>query len=155
MAKPKTPKFGAEAKPKKKPFSGDPVIDGEHPLAWRFGQTDKGGPFAWDIQPDAKFREVMHKLSEFEAKNWSDITRAGSHPIPTPKLCAEAQKRLVETEMDDLDELVSLRLTGDNRVWCAKNGHILRALWWDEKHQVCPTPKDRGDRKKANRRKGT
>lgn len=130
----------------------DPCIEG-HPLAWRFSGCDRGGPFSWTIGADAKFREVIEKLHEFEGKTWAQIIETGSHAIEVHQICKEARDRLVEIERDDLDELMSFRLTGPNRVWCDKNGHIMRILWWDENHQVYPTPKDRGDRKKANRRK--
>lgn len=94
----------------------------------------------------------MLKLSEFEDKNWNEITQGGSHPIPIEKLCEDARKRLVEIEKDDLDELLSLRLTGPNRVWCVKNGHLVRPLWWDEKHEVYLVEKDKADRRKRKRR---
>lgn len=150
----KKTKFGALPSPQKKTQITEPLLDGGHPLAWRFGRADKGGPFAWDIQPDAKFKEVVHKLSEFEDKNWNEITAGGSHPIPTDQLGEEARQRLVEIERDDLDELISLRLSGINRVWCVKSGHILRPLWWDEQHRVYPVEKDKADREKRRRRGG-
>ena len=149
----KKAKFGAKAAPKKKPVLGEHHFEDGHPLAWRFGQADTGGPFAWDITPDGKFREVMLKLCEFESKNWSDITKGGSHSIPTAKLCDDARKRLVEIERDDLDELLSLRLSGPNRVWCVRSGHLLRPLWWDAEHKVYPVAKDKADRKKQKRKK--
>jgi hypothetical protein len=153
MAKPnKHPKFGAKPDPKKKPVTVEHRFDDGHPLAWRFGQTDKAGPFAWNIAPYEKFHEIAHKLFEFENMNWNDIKAQGSHPIATEKLCDEARKRLVEIEKDDLDELLSLRLTGSNRVWCVKTGHILRPLWWDEDHKVYPVEKDKADRAKRQRR---
>lgn len=153
MAKPnKLPKFGAKPDPKKKPVIIEHRFDDGHPLAWRFGQADKGGPFAWSIAPHEKFHEVVHKLFEFEAMNWNDITAQGSHPIATDKLCDDARARLVEIEKDDLDDLLSLRLTGTNRVWCVRTGHILRPLWWDENHKVYPVEKDKADRAKRKRR---
>lgn len=150
----KKAKVAAEPKPQKKAHYQDPCFDDGHPLAWRFSGSDGGGPFAWTIVGDDKFREVIQKLAEFEGKNWNDIIKGGSHPIPVPDLSKEARDRLVAIERDDLDELMSLRLTGPNRVWCVRSGHIMRVFWWDEHHQVYPVPKDRGDRKKANRRKG-
>jgi hypothetical protein len=149
----KKPKFGAEPTLKKKPVISEHVYEDGHPLAWRFSHADKGGPFAWNVQPHEKFHEVLHKLFEFEGKNWSEITLGGSHSIPIDKICNEAQTRLVEIERDDLDELLSLRLSGDNRVWCVKTGHLIRPLWWDEKHGVYPVAKDRADRRKRSGRK--
>lgn len=155
MAKPKKlPKFGAKPDPKKRPVINEHQLEGGHPLAWRFGQTDKAGPFAWNIEPHEKFFEVVNKLVEFENLNWNEITAQGSHPIATEKLCEDARRRLVEIQRDDLDELMSLRLTGTNRVWCTRTGHILRPLWWDQDHKVYPVEKDKADRVKRKRRGG-
>ncbi|WP_157602430.1 hypothetical protein [Sphingomonas sp. PR090111-T3T-6A] len=150
----KKAKFGATPQPEKKARHQDPTLDDGHPLAWRFSGADRGGPFAWTIAEDDKFRQVVEKLYEFEGKNWSEITASGSHAIPVARLCKEAQDRLVDIERDDLDELMSLRLTGPNRVWCVRTGHIMRVFWWDADHKVYPTPIDKADRKKIKRRKG-
>lgn len=154
MAKDKVAKYGVEPKPKKKVVVSEPLYEDGHPLAWRFSRCDINGPFAWNVQPAEKFREVLHKLFELESKSWTEIKNTGSHPIPVAKLCKEARDRLVQIEQDDLDALVSFRITGPNRVWCVKNGHIMRPLWWDENHQVYPTEKDPADRRKRKRREG-
>ncbi len=153
VKKPKQPKFGAKPDPKKKPVFLEPQFEDGHPLAWRLGQVDREGSFAWNIQPHEKFREIVHKLAEFEDKSWAEIKKGGSHQISTEKLCNDARQRLVKIQRDDLDELVSLRMTGTNRVWCVKSGHILRLLWWDQDHLVCPVAKDPADRGKQRRRK--
>jgi hypothetical protein len=152
VAKAKKAKFGATPAPRKKPVFGEHLDEDGHPLAWRFSSTDRGGPFGWNIEPHEKFHEVLHKLFEFESKNWAEIIAGGSHPIPVGQLCPAAQNRLVEIKKDDFDELLSLRLTGTNRVWCVKSGHIVRPLWWDAEHQVYPVAKDPADRKKKKRR---
>lgn len=152
MGRKKTAKFGARVSEKKRVVIQEHHLDDGHPLAWRFGRPDRDGPFAWQITCKDKYHEVMQKLFEFEDKNWNEITAGGSHPIPTGSLCDAAKNRLIEIQRDDLDELLSLRLTGTNRVWCIKTGHILRPLWWDENHEVYPVEKDRGDRQKRQRR---
>lgn len=146
-------KFGVEPHPEKKARFSEPELDDGHPLAWRFSGADREGPFGWTIEGDVKFREVIEKLYEFEGKNWNDITLGGSHPIAVSELCDAARKRLVKLKRDDLDELMSLRLNGPNRVWCVKSGHIMKVLWWDADHQVYPTPIDKADRKKIRNRK--
>lgn len=148
----KKAKIAEEPKPEKKVPPADPQFDDGHPLAWRFSSADRDGPFRWEIACNDKFREVISRLAEFEGKNWNEIKAAGSHPIPVHKLCKEAQRRLVEVERDDLDELMSFRVTGANRVWCVRDGHIMRVFWWDEEHKVYPTPIDKADREKERRR---
>lgn len=148
----KKAKIVEKPEPVKRAKYNEPIIDDGLPLAWRFGHVDSGGPFAWNFDV-AQYHDVVHKLFEFESKNWSEITASGSHPIEIGRLCKKARERLTEIEKDDLDELLSLRLTGTNRVWCVRTGHIVRPLWWDADHKVYPVAKDRGDREKANRRK--
>lgn len=148
----KKAKIAAEPQPEKKARFTDHNLDDGHPLAWRFSHSDREGPFGWRIAEDAKFREVVEKLYEFEGKNWNDITAGGSHAIPVRKLCEDARKRLIDIQLDDLDELLSLRLAGTNRVWCIRSGHIMRVLWWDENHKVYPVLKDRADRRKIRNR---
>lgn len=138
--KAKNATFGAPPIPEKTPKFQDPCIDGL-PLAWRFSGADNGGPFEWDIQPDAKFREVLEKLHEFEGKNWAEIIKTKSHPIAVTGICKEARDRLTDIKRDDVDELMSFRLTGPNRVWCIQAGNIMRALWWDPEHKICPAKK--------------
>ena len=149
----KQAKFGAKPNPKKSAKIAEHQVEDGHPLAWRFGQADRGGPFAWSISPPEKFQEVIEKLASFEDKNWNEITRGGSHTIPTAELCEDAKSRLIALERDDLDELLSLRLAGDDRVWCVKQGHLLRPLWWDADHQVYPVLKDKADRRKKKRKR--
>ena len=152
--KSKNPKFGAKPRPTKKPKIAENLLSDGHPLAWRFGQSDRGGPFPWLSSSSDEFPEVFEKLVAFEDKNWNEIERGGSHSIPTDQLAKKAKERLVEIERDDLDELLSLRLSGTNRVWCFKAGHILRPLWWDPDHQVYPVKKDKKDRKKDRKKSG-
>lgn len=149
----KRAKIAAEPQPEKKARFADPTFDDGHPLAWRFSHSDREGPFAWNITDGTKYKEVLEKLYDFESKNWEEIKAGGSHPIALRKLCEDARKRLVEIQLDDLDELLSLRLSGPNRVWCIRNGHIVRVLWWDANHQVYPVLKDKADRRKLRNRK--
>jgi hypothetical protein len=57
------------------------------------------------------------------------------------KLIKEAQDRLTEISLDDLDELTSLHLTGKGRVWGIIDQGVMNLLWWDPEHQVCPSHK--------------
>ena len=149
---PKHAKWAQDPQPTKQPKWKDPVIEGQ-PLAWRFSVCDKGGPFGWPALTDPKFKEVHDKLHEFETKNWPELHAGGSHPIATDRLEKPARDRLGAIGQDDIDELMSFRLTGTNRIWCIHDRNIMRVLWWDPDHQVYIVPKDRGDREKRNRRK--
>ena len=82
----------------------------------------------------------MEKLQEFEKKNWDEITKSGSHPIPVSSIVKRAQDRLRNIHKDDVDELMSFRLTGINRVWCVRQLSVMKVLWWDPNHKICPAP---------------
>jgi hypothetical protein len=116
-------------------------IDGES-LAWRFSSSDKGGTWAWtNLNQPEEHKRVIERLHEFEKKNWDEIIKTGSHPIPVGGLTPPARVRLTEIEQDDIDELFSLRVNGVNRVWCIRDCNIMKVLWWDLDHEVCPSEK--------------
>jgi hypothetical protein len=157
MAKRPTAKYRPQDA--KKPKVGKSPSDGIQglPVAWRLREADKGGPFSWaNLAEPARYKEVLEKLSELEGKNWNQIKEGGSHPIPVEKLEKEARDRLVELKKDDLDELMSLRLAGDDRVWAiqqAEHKNIFRVLWWDPDHGVYKVARDKADRKKKKNRR--
>jgi len=94
--------------------SKDPEIHGS-PLAWRFSACDKGGPFTWTALAHGEpFKEVIERLHEFETKTWDEVIKTGSHPIEVYKCEKEARERLAEIQQDDVDELMSFRISGKN-----------------------------------------
>lgn len=98
--------------------------------------------YGWNTITSAKFAEVREKLGSFESKSWPEARAEnpkGQHPVPLEDLIPEAQKRLEELKLDDLDELVRIRLSGKERVWCAQFGNVLYLLWWDPEHNICPS----------------
>jgi hypothetical protein len=90
----------------------------------------------------ATLAEVLAKLRGFESMTWREIDGpTGSHGVDPHHLSRQAQQRLTEIRQDDAAELFSLRITGRRRVWGILDEHVLRILWWDPEHQVCPSPK--------------
>ena len=138
----KQPKVAKEPAYAKTPYAKNtPEIEGGH-LAWRFSACDRGGRWAWtNLQPAEKYKETVEKLHAFEKMNWNQILDNGCHPISLGDIAKEAHDRLREINMDDLDELMSFRLSGKNRVWCVRSKSIMRILWWDPDHTVCPALK--------------
>ncbi|NOY91086.1 MAG: hypothetical protein GXP55_07715 [Deltaproteobacteria bacterium] len=72
---------------------------------------------------------------------WAEILNRKNHAIPTPDICSEAQQSLRDSGLDTIDGVVSLRLSARERVYCARFENIGYLLWWDPKHQVCPSHK--------------
>ncbi|WP_287625090.1 hypothetical protein [Parabacteroides sp.] len=93
--------------------------------------------------------KIYPKLRDFETKTWKEIERETTgkngrskhHSIDIKDLCEEAQERLVELKLDDLDSLFSLRLDGTLRIFGIRNQNYLRILWVDQDHKICPSQK--------------
>lgn len=64
-----------------------------------------------------------------------------SHQISVSKLNRNPKKRLQEIGQTDIDDLFSLAIDGKRRVWGIKSVNILKIIWWDPDHTVCPSPK--------------
>jgi hypothetical protein len=137
----KVPKHSVEPTLQKRAKFNDPAISGL-PLAWRFSSCDRGGPFAWtNLFHGAPFQEVVERLHEFERMSWEQIIDTGSHPIEPERFEKLARDRLAEIQQDDVDELMSFRISGIRRIWCIQDRNIMRVLWWDPDHRVCPSHK--------------
>jgi hypothetical protein len=111
-------------------------------VAWHVRIIDRAGPWGWN---NANKREtwdnILEKMSIFETMMWAEIERNGSHDISLSDLCSEARKRLTRIKQDDVDEIFSLRLTGKQRIWGIRDRNILKIIWWDPDHSVCPSGK--------------
>ncbi len=107
---------------------------------WQTGVIDLNGSWGWKkIEGNCFFDKILPKIQNFESMKWPEILGRNSHEININKLCSEAQKRLKHLELDDFENLVSLRLSGPQRVWGIKIGNIFKILWWDPNHEVCPS----------------
>lgn len=107
-------------------------------VSWRFGYADKDGPWGWHA--DERLMIDLHEfLCSMEQQTWP-MNR--SKQIPVANICPAAQRRLEERGLDDTDDLVELRVNGAERVWGIRHGSIFAFLWWDPRHEVCPSQKD-------------
>lgn len=128
---------------KKEPRVGIPQSSFNDTPAWQFNRIDLNGEWGYlNATKEDLVNEILTKLKAFESMKWIDIDgKNGSHDISIAKICKEARKRLLEIEQDDIETIYSLRLTGKKRIWGIKDGRILKVIWWDPKHGVCPSLK--------------
>ena len=106
---------------------------------WSVDRVDWEGAWGWgDVRITELFSEIIPKLLDFETMKWWEVERGGSHFVDLTNCCAEAQARALEIDLRE-DILFSLRLTGIKRVWGVREIAILRLLWWDPEHTVCPS----------------
>lgn len=97
-------------------------------------------PFGWHEISGEKLAEIRSKLAGFENSTWGEIlvgSKKQTHFIPVADLEPEAQRRLRDLHMDDIDVVLSLHLSGLERVFGVKYDVAVSLLWWDPKHQVC------------------
>lgn len=94
-----------------------------------------------------KMCEIRVKLGDFETMTWNEIKRTAikgkkpHHYIAIQKLCVKAQRRLRDIKRDDLPGVFSLRLRGKERVVVILVEGVAELLWWDPRHEVCPSKK--------------
>ncbi len=101
--------------------------------------------FGWHLLDRARALRVRERLADFESMTWAEILGRGDqhHPVAVSDLAPEARRRLTQLRLEDLDDLISLRLSGRERVWGFPDQvlpSILHLLWWDPDHEVCPAP---------------
>jgi hypothetical protein len=138
MGKAKTPKHSVQVDAAKAPKSRAIPKSPEN-IVWSFAVLDNDGPFAFSkCESLQKLIEILFWKQGAERMSFQDIFRGGSHEIELHKLCKEARDRLQEISLDDLDTLLSFRLTGKNRLWGIREQNVIRVLWWDPEHLVCP-----------------
>lgn len=147
MGKQKRPKKPVIAEPvetRKNPVIAERLTANENTPTWRIFHLEMCDPFGWHILERAKLEEILGKLRDFERLTWNEIlvrNKERNHSVPVIKLCKGARDRLQELKLDDVDELVSLRLSGAERVWGIRYSAVLSLLWWDPNHNVCPSLK--------------
>lgn len=107
--------------------------------AWQVGCMDIDGPWGWKkIDQEFFFQQILPKVQNFEKMKWTEILGRNNHEVKIWQIGKKAQKRLSELKLDDNEVLVSLRLTGPQRLWGIKFKSIFQILWWDPEHQVYP-----------------
>jgi len=110
--------------------------------AWHLDLIDLEGPWGWqNVTREVLFSEILPKIKNFERRFWTEILNKQNHEVPVTEICKEAQKRLKHINCDDIEKLVSLRLTGTQRIWGLRYNNVFKILWWDPEHKVYPSPK--------------
>lgn len=95
----------------------------------------------WGLQNKKCYR-FLKKLHDFEGQTWSEIQikdKKNNHIIDVADIIKEAQERLERLNLDE-DQLFSLRLAGKERLWGILRNGEFNILWYDTKHEICPSP---------------
>ncbi|MFZ2446667.1 MAG: hypothetical protein WAW37_09935 [Syntrophobacteraceae bacterium] len=140
----KVPKSKAKIGLKKHPRIEEEPSFNREMISWHVSLLEVVAPFGWHAVHRDKLDEIRQKLSQFESQTWNEILIKGkkqNHTVSLVKLCPEARERLMELKQDDVEGVISLHLQGKERIWGIRDKHILKILWWDPDHLVCPSLK--------------
>ncbi|GAA6622552.1 hypothetical protein [Scytonema sp. NUACC26] len=143
MSKNKKPKTKVNPSSAKRPkIASSPNSFYNMNPSWRISRLEMLGFYGWHKLDTKTLLHVKDKLASFETMTWAEIlvsSKKFNHSVNVNDLCSIAQARLSEIGQDDIDELVSLRLSGKERVWGILDLGVLTLLWWDPEHEVCPS----------------
>jgi hypothetical protein len=110
--------------------------------SWRIYKLEMCKPYGWHEIDRAVFDRIKDRLIAFESMTWREILIDGKkrhHSVKTDLICKDARQRLAELQLDDYDRLLSLSLSGRERIWGIFSQGVLGILWWDPNHEVCPS----------------
>ena len=120
----------------------------KYPL-WAFRRIDFDHP-KWGISKNQeKLIDTLSYLKGLESQTWAQILTSASgrvnntrnHAILIDELCSDAQKRAIELKLDEFDELVSIAISGRERVWGLLLDGVFFIIWYDPNHEIYPTSK--------------
>ncbi len=133
----------ANPKTQKTPTSITSQTTKDNNIVWDVSRIDDDGKWGWRrINCSFFFKEIWGKMRNFESTTWAEIEGKTHHMIPVSRIVTSAQKRLVELGHDDEDSLASFHINGKQRLWAIRRSvNIFYLLWWDPKHEICPSPK--------------
>ena len=134
-------------------------------MCWTRDQRDVVGLWSWG-QPRfwgmPTWRTKIYPfLRDTAKKTWNEIDRemttgrrnsaAKRHKsYPVGEIAKEAQDRLRDISLDDLDEVFRFRLASTERLYGFVIQHMFFVIWWDPYHNICPSDiQDRGKQRRG------
>ena len=142
---------GEAVSPEKSPPPLPEIVE-KRLLEWSRDHADIDGAWSWGPRSclEDDWEQTLHPfLREYAKKTWFQIyaertkvrgKRAQKHhDYAVASICKEAQSRLLELEMDDVDRIFRFRLSGLKRLYGIQRLHLFMVLWWDPEHKICPT----------------
>ncbi len=108
-------------------------------IFWSFALFDSGLAFPKAEKPNNSFHEIADAIKYCELRTWRDIERnpKRDHPIEIRNLEKFARDRLIELQLDDRDEIWSIRFNGLCRLWAFRDQSLLQVIWLDPQHEIC------------------
>lgn len=105
--------------------------------AWGFANSDQDmWSFTQDHIGELIWTEVLPRLKALESQTWNEILvkdKKQNHSIHVEDLNKEAQGRLAAKYIE-AESLISLRVTGNHRLYGYMTGRVFNVLWYDDDH---------------------
>lgn len=150
MPKKKTPALSQQPSGAKIPIvKENPEFYKNLKPTWSFCRCDKEHD-SWSIcKCEDLWNKVIGKLGDLESQTWAEIMQSAghrrhgtnNHHIAVEELAKEAQQRLVQLHLDQLETVFSIALDGKTRIIGILEGSVFKLLWWDPDHEVCASTK--------------
>lgn len=116
---------------------GDPEQYYSQNPAWTFANSDdQMWAFSKEHIGEAMWTEILPRLKDLETQTWSEIFITGkkqNHSIDLEDLNKAARDRLAEKYIE-AESLMSLRITGNHRLYGYMTGRVFNILWYDDDH---------------------
>ncbi len=121
------------------------VVAQKDPLDLRpilsFDLMDLDGPYCFSSASPRALQHAMGRLFNAIQTSYRDLQAGGSHFISVAEIIPEAQRRLEDINLNDYEQVYSLRCDGPIRVFGVRDGAVFHVLWLDEHHAICPSRK--------------
>lgn len=139
----KFPKSAYTPTPRKDVRPGFELDVASMAFRWSLEGFDWSGPYSVaHMGAEELVGTIISHLQAFETMTWGEIEGpTGSHFVALTDLEKAARKRLPQINMQDVDQIFSLRCGGKPRIWGVRDIAVLRVLWWDPDHLICPSQK--------------
>lgn len=116
---------------------GDPEQYYSQNPAWTFANADQEmWAFSQDHIGEVIWSEIIPRLKALETQTWGEILvrdKKQNHSLNPDDLNKAAQDRLASRYIE-AESLISLRVTGNHRLYGYMSGRVFNILWYDADH---------------------
>ena len=142
--KKKAPKIGATPPGREIRVGADPQSTDTETICWQTGLMDREHPdWGWQkIRSKVWWHELLPRLKHLESMTWGELKQVSGgrrrgtnhHFVQVRSFSKRAKDRLAELQLDDHEQLFSIRLTGSLRLYGVTDGRALKLVWHDPHH---------------------
>lgn len=116
---------------------GDPERYYSENPAWTFANADQEmWAFSQGHIEKVFWIEILPRLKALESETWGEILvrdKKQNHSLDLNDLNKAAQDRL-DSKYIEAESLISLRITGNHRLYGYMTGRVFNVLWYDDNH---------------------